>query len=149
VTQWGELGSGPGQFDLVHGVAVDRNLRVYVADRSNNRIQVFDQHGTFIEQWPDITDPVGVYIDEREAVWVISAALNRVLQYNISGVLQSYWGAYGGTRGGFAGGLSRPHQIDVDSEGNVYIANWDGGWVTKHVPKPGADPRRLVGTKLR
>jgi len=44
--------------------------------------------------------------------------------------------------------LSRPHQIDVDQEGNVYIASWDGGWVTKHVPKPGADPRHLVGRKL-
>ena len=148
VTEWGELGSGPGQFDLVHGVAVDRQQRVYVADRSNNRIQVFSPQGTFIEQWPDITDPVGVYIDERDAVWVISAALNRVLQYTTSGVLQSYWGAYGGTRGGFAGGLSRPHQMDVDSEGNVYIANWDGGWVTKHAPKPGADQRKLVGSKL-
>jgi NHL repeat len=148
VTEWGELGKGPGQFDLVHGVAVDRQRRVYVADRTNNRIQVFTENGTFVEQWPDITDPVGVYIDELEAVWVISAALNRILKYSRDGALQYYWGAYGGTRGGFAGGLSRPHQIDVDQEGNVYIANWDGGWVTKHVPKPGADASRQVGPKL-
>jgi DNA-binding beta-propeller fold protein YncE len=149
MTEWGELGTGPGQFDLVHGVAVDRRQRVYVADRTNNRVQVFTDRGVFVEQWPDITDPVGIYIDERESVWVVSAALNRILQYNADGALQSYWGAYGGTRGGFAGGLSRPHQLDVDSSGNVYIANWDGGWVTKHVPKRGADVRRLVGQKLR
>jgi peptidylamidoglycolate lyase len=148
VSEWGSLGSGPGEFDLVHGVAIDRQRRVYVADRSNNRIQVFTDDGTFVEQWPDITDPVGVYIDEREGVWVVSAALNRILKYSRDGVLQNYWGAYGGTRGGFAGGLSRPHQIDVDQEGNVYIANWDGGWVTKHVPRPGADINRLVGRKL-
>jgi sugar lactone lactonase YvrE len=123
--------------------------RVVSVSRSNHRIQVFTAAGTFIEQWPDITDPVGVHVDERDTVWVVSAALNRILQYSRDGVLQSYWGAYGGTRGGFAGGLSRPHQIDVDSEGNVYIANWDGGWVTKHVPKPGADPRRLVGKTLK
>jgi hypothetical protein len=148
VMEWGELGSGQGQFDLVHGVAIDRQRRVYVADRSNNRIQVFSDDGRFIEQWPDITDPVGIYIDEREAVWVVSAALNRILKYNRDGVLQYYWGAYGGTRGGFAGGLSRPHQIDVDAEGNVYIANWDGGWVTKHIPRAGVDPGLLVGRKL-
>jgi hypothetical protein len=148
VMEWGAVGSGPGQFDLVHGVAVDRTRRVLVADRSNNRIQVFSEDGAFVEEWPDITDPVGIYIDERDAVWVVSAALNRILKYSRHGWLESYWGAYGGTRGGFAGGLSRPHQIDVDQDGNVYIANWDGGFVTKYRPRPGADPGRLVGRKL-
>ncbi len=145
--EWGELGTGPGQFDLVHGVAVDREHRVYVADRTNNRIQVFTENGKFIEQWADITDPVGIFIDERDAVWVVSAALNRILKYNRNGVLQYYWGAYGGTRGGFPGGLSRPHQIDVDQEGNVYIASWDGGWVNKFIPKPGADRKTLAGLR--
>jgi DNA-binding beta-propeller fold protein YncE len=148
VSEFGSLGSGPGQFDLVHGVAVDRDLRIYVADRTNNRIQVFTPDGEFIEEWPNVTDPVGVYIDENESVWVTSAALNRILKYSKQGELQYYWGAYGGTRGGFPGGLSRPHQIDVDQEGNVYIASWDGGWATKYIPKPDADPSRLVGRKL-
>jgi DNA-binding beta-propeller fold protein YncE len=148
VSEFGSLGTGPGQFDLVHGVAVDRDLRIYVADRTNNRIQVFTPDGEFIEEWPNVTDPVGVYIDENEGVWVTSAALNRILKYNKQGVLQYYWGAYGGTRGGFPGGLSRPHQIDVDDEGNVYIASWDGGWATKYIPRPDADPSRLVGKKL-
>jgi hypothetical protein len=146
--EWGELGNGPGQFDLVHGVAIDRNHRVYVGDRSNDRIQVFTENGEFIEEWPDVSDPVGIFIDERDAVWVISARLNRILKYDLNGALQYYWGAYGGTRGGFPGGLSRPHQIDVDTEGNVYIASWDGGWVDKFVPKPSADPGRLVGRGL-
>ena len=146
--EWGELGTGPGQFDLVHGVAIDRNHRVYVGDRTNNRIQVFTEDGEFIEEWPDVSDPVGIYIDERDAVWVVSARLNRILKYDLDGVLQYHWGTYGGTRGGFPGGLSRPHQIDVDQEGNVYIASWDGGWVDKFIPKPNADPEHLVGRKL-
>jgi len=146
--EWGELGTGPGQFDLVHGVAVDRDHRVYVGDRTNNRIQVFTEDGAFIEEWPDISDPVGVYIDEREAVWVISARLNRILKYDLEGHLLDYFGAFGGTRGGFPGGLSRPHQLDVDQEGNLYVASWDGGWMNKFVPKPGADPARLVGRSL-
>jgi DNA-binding beta-propeller fold protein YncE len=132
----------------VHGVAVDRNRRIYVADRTNNRIQVFTENGEYIEEWPNVTDPVGVYIDENDGVWVVSAVLNRLLKYNTNGQLQYYWGAFGGTRGGFPGGLSRPHQIDVDQEGNVYIASWDGGWANKFVPKPNADPSRLVGRKL-
>ena len=148
VMEFGAQGKGPGQFDLIHGVAVDRDHRVYVADRTNNRIQVFTENGEFIEEWPGVTDPVGIFIDENEAVWVTSAALNRILKYNRDGVLQYYWGAYGGTRGGFAGGLARPHQIDVDQEGNVYIASWDGGWANKFVPKAGADPNELIGKPL-
>ncbi|SVA18969.1 uncharacterized protein METZ01_LOCUS71823 [marine metagenome] len=145
--EWGEAGSGPGQFDLVHGLAVDREQRVYVADRRNNRVQVFTEDGAFIEEWPDITDPVGVFIDEHHAVWVISASLHRLLKYNRDGELQHSWGAYGGP-GGLAGGVFRPHQIDVDHEGNVYVASWSGGWLNKFTPKPNADPNALIGRGL-
>jgi len=145
--EWGEAGSGPGQFDLVHGLAVDREHRVYVADRRNNRVQVFTEDGAFIEEWPDITDPVGVFIDEHHAVWVISASLHRLLKYNGDGELQHSWGAYGGP-GGLAGGVFRPHQIDVDQEGNVYVASWSGGWLNKFTPKPNADPNALIGRGL-
>jgi len=148
VMEWGELGTGPGQFDLVHGLAVDRDRRVYVGDRTNNRIQIFTENGEFIEEWPDVSDPVGIFIDESDWVWVISARLNRILKYGRDGELQYYWGAYGGTRGGFPGGLSRPHQLDVDQDGNVYVASWDGGWVNKFVPKPGAVPGKLIGMPL-
>ncbi len=145
--EWGEAGSGPGQFDLVHGLAVDREQRVYVADRRNNRVQVFTEDGAFIEEWPDITDPVGVFIDEHHAVWVISASLHRLLKYNRDGELQHSWGAYGGP-GGLAGGVFRPHQIDVDQEGNVYVASWSGGWLNKFTPKPNADSNALIGRGL-
>jgi DNA-binding beta-propeller fold protein YncE len=145
--EWGEAGSGPGQFDLVHGLAVDQDRRVYVADRRNNRIQIFTEDGDFLEEWPDITDPVGVFVDEHHAVWVVSASLHRVLKYSRDGVLQHSWGAYGGP-GGLPGGLFRPHQIDVDQEGNVYVASWSGGWLNKFVPKPDADPRHLIGRGL-
>ncbi len=148
IMEWGGPGTGPGQFDLVHGLAIDREHRVYVADRNNNRIQIFTENGEYIEEWPDVSDPVGVFIDENDGVWVTSGRLNRILKYSLQGELQYYWGAYGGTMGGFEGGLSRPHQIDVDQEGNVYVASWDGGWMDKFVPRPGADPNRLVGRPL-
>jgi streptogramin lyase len=127
---------------------VDREGRILTADRNNDRIEVFSATGEFIEEWPNVVDPVGVYIDEREGVWVISAAQNRILKFDLQGVLQYGFGAYGGTLGGFPGGLARPHQLSVDSEGNVYVASYDGPWLNKFTPKPGADPNKLIGQPL-
>jgi len=149
VSEFGSVGSGPGQFDLIHGIAVDREGRIYVADRQNDRVQVFAAGGEFIEEWPNITNPAGLYMDEDENVWVVSATLNRIVKYNKQGELQYYFGAFGGSAGGFVGGLSRPHQMDVGPDGTVYVASWDGGWLNKFTPKPGADPAKLVGRPLR
>ncbi len=55
VTSWGEPGRGPGQFRLPHAIAVDRDDNVYVGDRSNARIQVFDSDGNFIRQFSVVT----------------------------------------------------------------------------------------------
>tara|TARA_B100001123_G_scaffold435548_1_gene564296 strand:+ start:4661 stop:5782 length:1122 start_codon:yes stop_codon:yes gene_type:complete len=144
ISEFGSVGSGPGQFDLIHGIAVDRDRRIYTADRRNNRIQIFTEDGVFIEEWPNILDPVGVYVDESDGVWVISATLNRILKYNRDGELQTYFGTFGGTRGGFPGGMARPHQLSVDQDGNLYVTGYDGPWLNKYTPKPGADPARLV-----
>ena len=142
-------GGAPGAFDLMHGIAVDRAGRIYVGDRNNDRIQVFTSEGEFIEEWPGVIDPVGIYIDESESLWVVSAALNRLLKYDTQGQLLYYWGAYGRTSGGFPGGFARPHEVDVDQEGNVYITSWDWpGYLSKFTPKPGADPAKLIGQKL-
>ena len=148
VSEFGSVGTGPGQFDLVHGVAVDRNRRIYVSDRDNDRIQVFTEAGEFIEEWPDIKGPTGIYIDERDNVWVLSTTLNQILEFDLNGVLQYQFGAYCCTRGGFVGGFSRPHQMAVDPEGNLYVTQYDGGYITKYTPKPDADPDRIVGQPL-
>ncbi len=149
VMEWGELGTGPGQFNLVHGVDVDRNGRVYVADRGNSRIQVFTSEGEYIEEWPEVFFPVDIHIDENDAVWVVSATLNRFLKYNMNGEFQYHWGTFGKTAGGFGpGGVAQPHQIDVDQEGNVYVASYAGPWVNKLTPRPGADPTKLIGRHL-
>jgi hypothetical protein len=148
ISEFGSVGSGPGQFDLIHGIAVDRDGRIYAADRNNNRIEVFTEDGEFVEEWPDISDPVGVYTDESDGVWVISAVLNRILKYNRNGELQTYFGTFGGTRGGFPGGMARPHQMSVDQDGNLYVTGYDGPWLNKYTPKPGADPAMIVGQPL-
>lgn len=51
IKAWGKKGTGPGEFNLPHSVALDSQGRVFVADRSNNRIQIFDQEGKFLDQW--------------------------------------------------------------------------------------------------
>jgi 6-bladed beta-propeller protein len=51
VKQWGTKGSGPGQFNTPHSIVIDRNDNVYVGDRGNRRVQVFDGDGTFLRQW--------------------------------------------------------------------------------------------------
>jgi peptidylamidoglycolate lyase len=148
VFQFGEAGSGPGQFDLIHGIAVGREGQIYVADRTNNRVQVFTANGEFIEEWPDISDPVGVFVDENESVWVISARLNRILKYSKQGELLYHFGVYAVSGGQNSGGFQRPHQMDVGPDGTLYVTSWDGGWLTKFVPRPDANPDHLVGRRL-
>ena len=152
ISEFGELGTGPGQFDLLHGLAVDEDGRIYVADRQNSRIQIFTEDGEFIEEWPDIFDPVNIWLDTEGSVWVLDASLNRVMKFSREGQLQYHWGAYGQAgaigRGTWAGGLSLPHQMDMDEDRNIYIASYSGGWVDKFVPKPGADPNKLLAPRL-
>lgn len=148
VSEFGSVGSGPGQFDLIHGVAVDRDRRILVSDRDNNRIQVFTEDGDFIEEWPDILGPTGLHIDVDDNVWVLSTTLNQISKFSSQGELLYQFGAYCCTRGGFVGGLSRPHQMSVDQEGNLYVINYDGGYVNKYVPRPNADPSRIIGPEL-
>ena len=67
----GTKGKGPGQFDLPHAVLMDSRGRVIVADRTNARIQVFNQEGQFLEQWtPGINRPSGMHIDPDDTLWV-------------------------------------------------------------------------------
>ena len=150
--EFGSCGDGPGEFDVVHGLGIDRDGRIYVADRSNDRVQVFEEDGTHVATWSDIASPGGIWVDDSNSVWVVGRTTNRMLKYDTEGHLLYYWGSYGGTSGGYdggSGGFHRPHQIGVDLEGNFYVANWEAGAVGKHVPKPDADPSKLVGRLMR
>ncbi|HEV7677435.1 MAG TPA: peptidyl-alpha-hydroxyglycine alpha-amidating lyase family protein [Candidatus Dormibacteraeota bacterium] len=67
---WGGPGTDVGEFRIPHGIAVDRRGRVYVADRENDRIQIFEADGTFLEAWTDVRRPNGVAIDGAGRVFV-------------------------------------------------------------------------------
>jgi DNA-binding beta-propeller fold protein YncE len=67
---WGEPGSGPGQFNLPHGLAVDRAGRIYVADRENSRVQIFSPAGEYLDEWGWVGRPCDVFIDAQDRVYI-------------------------------------------------------------------------------
>jgi len=67
---WGQTGDAPGEFRTLHTTAIDQRGRVFVGDRSNNRIQLFDQEGTFLAQWTQYGRPSGIFFDAHEHHYV-------------------------------------------------------------------------------
>ncbi len=141
--EWGKPGTGPSQFDTVHGIAVDNQNRVYVADRANSRIQIFDENGEYLDEWNDITYPYSLYMSGDQHLWVADGRTNKILKYNLAGQLQNSWGTFGTMPGGMWG----PHQFSVDNENNFYVADVHVGRLQKFAPKDGVDPARLVGQR--
>src|SRR5689334_7545752 len=70
IKQWGGHGSGPGQFEVPHELAFDSKGRLFVGDRANNRIQIFDQDGKFLAEWKQFSRPSGIYIDRNDVMYV-------------------------------------------------------------------------------
>jgi len=70
IKAWGKKGSGPGEFDTPHGLAMDSAGRLFVADRSNSRVQVFNQDGGFIAEWRQFGRPSGVFINKKDVIYV-------------------------------------------------------------------------------
>jgi streptogramin lyase len=70
VMTWGKKGSAPGEFNIPHALAFDSRGRLFVGDRGNNRIQIFDQQGHFIDQWSQFSRPSGVFIDKNDVLYV-------------------------------------------------------------------------------
>ncbi len=68
--QWGGHGTAPGQFEVPHALAFDSRGRLFVGDRANNRIQIFDQDGNFLEEWKQFSRPSGIYIDRNDVIYV-------------------------------------------------------------------------------
>jgi DNA-binding beta-propeller fold protein YncE len=134
---WGEPGAGPGQFHLPHGIAVDREGIVYVADRENSRVQLFTPDGDFLASWTDVARPCQVFIDGAGDVYVAELGFRagmwpgttapgpdapggRVSVFNRQGELRARWG--GGKDPCAPGDFFAPHDIWVDSRGDVYVA---------------------------
>jgi DNA-binding beta-propeller fold protein YncE len=133
---WGEPGSGPGQFNLPHGIALDSAGLVYVADRENSRIQVFDPKGKFLAEWTDVARPMQVFIDQQDNVFVAEVGWRaglfawqsppgpnppgaRLSVFDRDGRLLTRWGEGGDPCA--AGNFFAPHDVWVDDRGDVYV----------------------------
>lgn len=68
--EFGKKGTGPGEFDQPHALAMDSRGRLFVGDRSNNRIQILDQDGKFIDEWYQFSRPSGIAIDKNDVIYV-------------------------------------------------------------------------------
>jgi hypothetical protein len=118
--EWGTRGSGPGEFALPHAVVVDAQQRVYVSDRENRRIEVFDSNGKFLTQWPNVGGFSGLAITKDQHIW--AAGGSQVLLFNLDGqVLGSL-----APPGKLPGQVDAAHGVAVTDSGEIYVAelNW-------------------------
>ncbi|BBK41784.1 hypothetical protein STVA_18040 [Allostella vacuolata] len=139
---WGGPGSGPSEFNIVHNIAADEDGWVYVADRENHRIQVFDGEGRYEAQWNNLHRPCGICMtpgpDGLCVVGELGPALPvnrrvpnlgpRVSLVNTKGELVARLGGQDGA-GDAVGQFRSPHGVAVDSRGDIYVGeasftNW-------------------------
>ncbi len=108
IQSWGVPGKGPGEFTVPHGIWVDRRSRVFVCDRENGRVQIFDADGGFVAQWTDFFNPMDIYVDADDKVYVTDQ-VPRLSVYRMEGTL-------------IARCFLRGHGLWGDSRGNLYSA---------------------------
>lgn len=147
--EWGKKGIPPNEkrpnyFNTVHGIAIDDQRRLYIVDRSNRRIQIFDENGTFLDQWylGDIGATYDILITADQHLWLSDGHENyKIYKYDLNGRMLYHWGGFGI----FPGQLWGVHQMSVDQEGNLYVAEVWAGRAQKFRPRQGANPAQLIG----
>jgi peptidylamidoglycolate lyase len=139
--QFGTRGAGRGQFDLPHAIALDAAGRIYVADRGNARIQIFDGHGGFLNEWKSeiLGRPFGVAIGADGKAYVVDGGdqppappdRSRALRLALDGTVEAVFGRFGRYDGQFDGA----HAVAVGQDGAVYVVDAVGLRVQKFVPE--------------
>ena len=127
---WGEYGTDPGQFNLVHSVCIDSNGKVYIADRESHRVQIFDEGGRYLDQWNNMHRPCGLHIeDDLVYIGQVPTQLEVNADYpNIGGCVTIHdltgrcLARLGDVRRGEGPGqFISPHGIAIDSHGDIYV----------------------------
>ncbi len=155
---WGEPGTDPGQFNLVHNIACDDAGFVYVADRENHRVQVFDGNGKFQAQWHNMMRPCGLFVTRgKDPIAVVGELGPETVASLTKGVgnlgprlsVLSARGeilAHLGTEpiGEGVGQFIAPHGIAVNSRGDIYVAEVANTyWPVLYGAKPDHELRSL------
>lgn len=118
IKAWGKRGKGPGEFDTPHAIAMDSRGRIFVADRGNNRIQIFDQDGRFLDQWKQFGRPSGVFVDRSDTIYVADSQSNAALNPGFARGIR-----IGRARDGVVTALLPFVEPDPDKNNN---AGWEG-----------------------
>jgi DNA-binding beta-propeller fold protein YncE len=135
IETWGETGYGPKQFRDPHALAMDSQGRLFVGDRYNNRIQIFDQTGKFLAIWTQFGRPSGIFIDKNDRIYVADSESSPAPD-EYMGMRNAGWEKgirIGDAKTGWVShfipddrvnvtGYSGPEGIAVDDEGNLYGA---------------------------
>jgi DNA-binding beta-propeller fold protein YncE len=136
VESWGQPGSGPGEFHVPHGIWVHDDGRLFVADRQNERLQIFAADGTYLTEWTDVQRPQDLFIDQGGLVYVAELGWSagevsdrrgviaepepgRVSIFDPEGNVLLRWSDPDTSKPGF---FIAPHGIWVDDEGSIYLA---------------------------
>ena len=121
---------------------------MFVNDRANQRIQVFDEHGRFLDQWRTgsaASDIHVIHIMGDRSIWAADRGTNKIVKWDLNGKFLYAWGTFGD----FPGGMWGVHGMSVDQQGNFYVAEVGNGGVQKFRPRPGANPALLVAKPHR
>jgi DNA-binding beta-propeller fold protein YncE len=131
ITAWGKKGKGPGEFDIAHSIASDAKGLVYVADRNNQRIQVFDADGNYVRESRHPGTPCGLAISSDQHLWLAHGHAGQVLKLDLDGRVLGITGKQGKGLGQFG----EAHFIAVATSGRVYVADTLNWRVQKFVKK--------------
>jgi DNA-binding beta-propeller fold protein YncE len=134
LVSWGEPGTDPGCFNLPHNIATDREGLVYVADRENHRVQIFDAKGQYLGQLNNLHRPCGLHCDRKDGGLLYVGELPSALEVNaevpnlgarvsIVTLKGDVVGRIGGRfKGEKPGEFVAPHGCALDSRGDLYVA---------------------------
>ncbi|MEE9610909.1 MAG: peptidyl-alpha-hydroxyglycine alpha-amidating lyase family protein [Desulfatiglandales bacterium] len=148
ILSWGESGSDPGEFNLVHSVCTDKDGYVYIADRENHRVQIFDSNGKYVTQWNNMHRPCGLHIEGNGEqlcyVGEISPSMpvnqnypnlgSRISIYNLKGERLARLGDI--VPGEKPNQFWAPHGITMDSRKNLYIGEVSWTFAGKNMDPP-------------
>ena len=130
VRAWGRHGTGRSEFHLVHSVAVDASGLVYVADRENQRIQIFTSDGKYVNAWHNVGYPFGLaFLPGAARLAVADGVANTLSLYDLAGHRLARWGGTGSA----SGKMRRAHLCCTDSAGAIYVAEVKNRRVQKFV----------------
>ena len=130
IKSWGGKGNAPGQFDVAHGIAIDAKGLLWVMDRENQRIQVFDADGTFVREQKYKGLPCSVAFG-RDEVFMVNGFAGQLLRLDLSGKVLSATGKAGTAPGDFG----EAHFIAISPRNDLYVADSVNGQLMKFVRK--------------